>query len=236
MSELKRFEAFIIEDEEARQLLTMLLGKWGEPQSRELVEFIKGVLERRVNNGDTRLQYAYHLHLYNEVSGLKSGATRSKIRTAHHKMCDEAAAIFQSHFSLAIKMALLTTIKTVAEIAGDVPVKEKEKRIKALLTQEKRVSGRGMAEAFGIAAPLGRKEHYTKKQVVQDLHQAIRAVSQYVKGGKITQRQVAAVFYGVKPVDYKHLGDQDRRRYAEALRLLLTRKDLSFVEELKKAT
>jgi len=207
MPELKSHEDFIIDDPPTRELLTMLLSKWGEPQASSFVKLVQGYFEDQISKGDIRLLSEYPRNIYNEAAERKTSETYWEHIEARRKLLDEAGFIFQHALPEVIQKAIVNAIIQLASAASEVPINRIRNKAETLRKKEnsnwKRTSHRYLREALGIAPPLGAPTKYHCDQVEKRILVIMRAIS----AGKRDKTKVAVIFYSdLTPKEIKASG------------------------------
>ena len=250
MPKLKKSDDYIIEDENTRLLLAALLSKWGDEQARSIVEEIKKRLEKIIQEGEARLlsecnkdEDSYTRESYNIGTGHKTIETIRERTELRRRQLDEAFSVLQLIFGESIKQSLWETLQGVVQIAGNVPIKAAEKRIRAADAQRKRRSGRRIKEAigsvFGNEKHWGRPEIYTKEYVERRSIEIMR----YLGADSVTVGRVAVAFYcGLKRFKkgdrekllqiYEAMDANEHRKLIRRYKKLIKDKELVF-ENLK---
>jgi hypothetical protein len=247
MPKLKKPDDLVIEDRQTRDLLSALLGRWGDLQMQQLVGRIGKRLIEHNEVTDQRLKSEYWREGYNTGTGLKAAETFNEMREAQLKRLDESAAIVQSLIGPAVNILIDTTIDTLVEAVSKQETKGVEKKIKAAETQYKRKFRKAAREVFDTAVdshPVNMESHerYSEEFVARQSIEIIQAIG----AGKRDKSKVALVFFGEfdlsKPdareavwKNYNLLEKRDRDGNLNKYQDLLKSKGLTYEELLEKA-
>lgn len=246
MPELKKTEDLIIDDEETRTLLKMLLGTWGSPEAQQIDDQIK-TSRSRVIDGTAQLRYGYPSEIYDQVA--HSGDFAKSYTRA-----DEAEALFKSLLGLKIKKCLLLIINTLGDICSKEQIDLLENELKKAKEQYLRKNNRMFNEIaqslavqltgkpINVVKPLGRRQTFTKQEVKQRSLAIISAIN--AKKGEMGI--VAVTFYGVFDVSnpskgaeirkaYRVLNLEGKQKYRSKFANLLKEKNLSYEDLIREA-
>src|SRR5262245_288919 len=182
MPKLKKPDDFIIEDEETREWLTALLGRWGDEEARLLVTRLQDCLMRLVGSGELQLEMNYSRFSYNSVTKRRKTEKPGDWAAARSRILFGGVEHLQSNIGQTVKTALITSLELVVVNASRARIDELEMRMKAAETRRTREYIRRGREAGGVAKPFGRPEEYTKGHVEQRSIAIIRALG--IKNGE----------------------------------------------------
>lgn len=246
MTESKKPDDFIIDDEVARQLIAVLSGKWGDPQTELFAEAIWDALSKHINRAEGALHFEYPSEIYNKTTGHKT--TLRAYQAFRAKLIEEAYAIFQSSLAPVIKQALFSTINALVNASSDQVIKPLKERCAKELKQYDTARSREMRKALRQSVgkdipPLGRRTRYKPGDVERLSIEIIRAIG----AKKGDEGKVAAVFYSgdignpdssergklLKP--YLAQSSDERQKTRSKYSALLKYKGLTFEGLLKKA-